>query len=250
MKLILTCCLLAFFVVTPSVGFCETITVSTIDWCPFICPSSSERPGLLVEYTRAAYEKAGYKVEFKDYPWTRAVKNVESGKTDAVLAPSKSEAPSLVYPEAEIGVQRFCFFSLQEDSWKYEKPESIINRRILHPQDVLPEELGEYKNKANLKSLPYNSNYLKQTTTMLQKGRTESVLMTYYSMIDYLNKNNLADKIKLSGCVSSAKLYLAFSPVPEKKKRNEKIITAFEKGIKELKKEDFFKKLLVKYKLD
>lgn len=252
--------ILWFFVAVPSFASSETIPsiasstkaihISTVDWCPFICPSSAENPGLLVEYTKAIFDRAGYNLNFEVFPWSRALINMRSGKSDALLAPAKSEAPDLIYPDTEIGVQRFCFFSLNGDPWLYERPESITNRKILYPRDVFPPELDEYKSSAILSKLTYSSNYLKQAIAMLKLGRIESVLMNYYPMIEYLNNHNLSDMIKLSGCVSSQKLYLAFSPVPEKKKNNEKLLTVFEERIAELKKEQFFQKLLVKYKLD
>ncbi len=244
------CMFVWFFIVVPSIGYSETINISTIDWCPFICPSNSEYPGLLVEYTKAIYSKTGLNVSFKVYPWSRAIKNTERGSSDALLAPAKNEAPKLVFPETEIGTQRFCFFSLKEDSWKYEKPESVIGKKILYPQDALPEVLKKFRKKAKFIKKPYSFDYLRQTTGMLQFGRTETVLMTYYSMVDYLNKNNLSDRIILSGCVTSQNLYLAFSPDPKKKKRVEKLIAIFERNIKILKREKYFEGLLSKYKLN
>jgi ABC-type amino acid transport substrate-binding protein len=146
-------------------GLCQTITIATIDWCPFICPNSKERPGLLVEYTKAIFERQGYQIEFKSYPWTRTIKMTKNGTVDAALAPAKSEAPDLIYPESNIGVQRFCFFKRKDDPWKYENPESITDKAIVYPQDALPDVLLSVKQKAlRIHARAYNEKYMLGTT--------------------------------------------------------------------------------------
>jgi len=237
------------FIVVPSIGYSEKIKISTIDWCPFICPDTPKYPGLLVEYTQAIYKKSGYDVTFESFPWSRAIINTNTGVTEALLAPAKNEAPNLIFPEVEIGTQRFCFFTLKGDSWKYEKPESVIGKEIIYPQDALPDVLKKFMSRATFRKKPYNENYLNQTTDMLLFGRTDTLLMTYYSMMNYLNKTKLSSRIKSSGCVASQKLYLAFTPDPKKKKLVEKLIKIFDREIKVLKKEKYFDKLLLKYKL-
>jgi len=116
---------------------------------------------------------------------------------------------------------------------------------------VLPEEIANIINKVKFSyKKPYSSNFLPLTTKLLLRKRHNTILMTKYSMIEFLNKNNLSDSIKLSGCVPRQKLYLAFSPDPKKQKKVKKLIKIFEKEITRLKKENYFQKLLKKYKID
>jgi len=230
---------------------CESIKIATIDWCPLICPNDAEKPGLLVEYTKAIFDRQGYHIKFTCYPWSRAINVTLKGDVDAVLAPAKSEAPELIYPESNIGVQRFCFFVRKEDTWKYQTPDSIIGRNIIHPQDALPTELFAVKHKAaRIDARSYNDKYMDGTTKQLQAKRYDSILMTYYSMIDFLQKNNLSDHIKFAGCVSSQNLYLAFSPHSQKQEFAKRLIDIFEREIKELQKNNYFENLLIKYNLD
>ncbi|MEH6347448.1 MAG: transporter substrate-binding domain-containing protein [Bermanella sp.] len=253
-------CILLFLLMFPSIGNSETtnirtinirtINISTIDWCPFICPSNAEKPGFLVEYTQAIFNKAGIKVRFTAYPWSRAILNTEQGATVALLSPAKEEAPSLVYPKTKISIQRHCFFSLTEDPWEYKKPASVIGKKILYPQDALPEPLEKFREQAQLTGLPYTKTYNRQATRMLQVGRVESIIMTYYTGSHYLNNNHLSEDIKVSGCIDSQDLYLAFTPNKNMKDKVKKIMAVFENGISELKKVNYFEGLLKKYKLD
>jgi len=100
--------LFLFFI--SSVLYCETIKIATIDWYPYCMTENEELPGLLVEYVQEIYSRAGINIEFEVVPWSRAIYYTEKGVADALLAPAKSEATNLVYPENKIGTQRFCFF--------------------------------------------------------------------------------------------------------------------------------------------
>ncbi len=241
---------LLFLLVFPSIGNSDTIKISTIDWCPFICPSNVDKPGFLVEYTQAIYNKAGYKVKFTAYPWSRAILKTEQGDTVALLSPAKEEAPNLIFPKTKISIQRHCFFSLTKHPWEYKKPASVTGKKILYPQDALPEPLERFRNQAQLTSLPYTKTYNRQATRMLQVGRVESIIMTYYTGSHYLNKKHLSEEIKVTGCIDSQDLYLAFTPNPGDKDKVEKLMEIFERGIKEFKKENYFEGLLKKYNLN
>jgi len=239
-----------FLFVFSSACYSETVSISVIDWCPFICPDSQDRPGLLVEYTKAILKRSGHDIKLNDFPWSRAVKTVEEGSMDAVLAPARSEAPTLMFPDEPIGTQRQCFFSLKESAWQYDKPESVIGKKIIHPQDVLPEILMPFSEKASFNSIQYSKHYIPRAISMLKASRIDSILMTYYSMYDYLNKNQLSGLFTLSGCVASEDLFLAFTPALEKKDRVMRLMADFDQSIKALKKESFFEGLLLKYGLN
>ena len=49
--------MVVFITCTPIAAFSETINIAAIDWCPFICPNDSEKPGLLLEYTKTIFKK-------------------------------------------------------------------------------------------------------------------------------------------------------------------------------------------------
>jgi polar amino acid transport system substrate-binding protein len=242
--------LLAYLTVGTSVIVsAETVNVATTHWCPFICVDDTKRPGLLVEFADAALKKAGYEANFKPYPWSRGIWNVTSGFSDALLAPAKNEAPGLVFPNVEIGAQRFCFFALKENTWIYDKPVSVVGKRVIYLQDALPEVLAEYKGKADFSARPYTTDFLDQTSSMLIAGRTEAVLMTYYSMRDYINVNDLADSIHSVGCLPEQKVYLAFTPDSKSKDKVTNMVIKLDKALRALYAENYFETLLVKYNL-
>ncbi len=251
MNHIFKCILIVYFIQTPSVLLSQTIKIATLDWCPYVCLSNDKYQGILVEYIKKIYDNAGYQIEFKEYPWSRAIVMTEAGAVDALLSPAKNEAPNLVFPETDIGIQRFCMFTLKEDLWKYVEPNSLSGRNIIYPQDALPEEIDSIVRKANFfYKRPYDSTFLPKSTELLLHKRYDTILMTYYAVLDYLNKNNLSNRIKVSGCVESQKIYLAFSPNQKKQKRIKQLIEIFEKENIQLKESNYFQKLLKRYQLD
>ena len=226
------------------------MNVATIDWCPFICPMSLSKPGLLVEYTKEVFIDAPIEINFEVYPWSRAIKLANEGKVDALLAPAKNEAPRLLFPDVEIGIQRFCFFSRQNDPWQYHNPESINKRTIIHPRDTLPTPLHQANLSADFITYPYNDNFLPTSTDILLKtDRVDTVMMTYYSMLHFLNSKQLTGKVRLSGCVSRQKLYLAFTPNKASRPKIEILMGYYHKNITKLKKKHYFSKLLKKYNI-
>lgn len=232
--------------------FCSTqclasITIATIDWCPFICPNNSEKPGLLVEYTKAIYADSGKQLNFVVYPWSRAIKMTNEGKVDALLSPAKNEAPHLLYPQQEIGLQQFCFFSRTEDPWDYQNLDSMNGRTIIYATDALPQIIKDADHKAIMVGYPYNDAYMPRATDILLKGRIDSFMMTSHSVLHFLSQNDLKSRIRLSGCVHQQKLYLAFSPAKNLSDKIQPLINLFDENISRLKADAYFDKLLQKY---
>ncbi len=230
--------------------YCETIKIATIDWYPYCTIDNNEQPGLLIEYVQTIYNRVGIEVEFEVLPWSRAIYYTEKGIVDALLAPSKNEAPNLVYPENIIGTQRFCFFNLANDPWVYTRPESVIGKSIIHVQGVLPEELKKFENDNIFIRKSYDKDFIKESIAFLFAEKIDSILLTDYTMINFLNDNGLMNLVKFAGCVTEENLYLAFSPLPSKKEYVDNLIEVFDREIKILIEEKYFEKLLEKYNMD
>jgi len=96
----------------------------------------------------------------------------------------------------------------------------------------------------------YDESFIKETIAFLFAKKIDSILLTDYTMTDYIKKNNFVNKVKLAGCVIEDNLYLAFSPLPSKKKYVDNLVEIFDREIEILIEEKFFENLLVKYNLD
>ena len=191
----------------------DTVSVSSIEWCPQLC-TEGNKPGYVMDTVNEIFRDSPYKLDVHTYPWTRAINQVESGRSHALLSPAKNEAPSLKFPEHEVGLQRMCFFTKSDSSWNYDGPESLSNMKIGIASDTSIEELNNFiaKNAKQFDFLPYGENYIKTSLKKLEKNRIDTFVFTLNSTKYKINELSLSNEYRDAGCVSSAKIYMAFTP--------------------------------------
>lgn len=228
----------------------DIFKVSAIDWCPQVCPNQPNRPGYLVEIIQGVFKESEYKVDIEFTPWSRAIYNVRKGKTDALLSPSKEEAPDLYYHEDPIAYQTHCFWKLKESKWTYTGVDSLKDIRIVIYKD---NPYGELINQANLlygKShfveLNYDKRYLDRSVALLKKKRAESFLFTANSVF-YSQRIKNINELALGKCIRKDKLWIPLTP--KKTKRIEKIKKFLDINIIKFKKTKNYDDILKKYNI-
>jgi len=228
----------------------EVIYIDAIDWCPQIC-LDPKRPGYVVELVKKIFENTRYQLKIKVYPWSRAIKNVSSGRADALLSPAKSEAPNLLYPKLHVGYQQMCFFTRYESNWRYDGINSLEGLQIGIAADTSIEELNDYvkSHPWQFQFQPYHERYLAQNIAKLEKGRMDTFLFTKNSTLFALHKLRKQGEIKEVGCVSKAPIYMAFTPVASKAGKTSVMMSVFNRNFSALKKTHFIKKLMASYHL-
>lgn len=228
----------------------EVIQIDAIDWCPQIC-LDPKHPGYVVELVRKIFENSQYQLNITIYPWSRAIKNVSSGRSDALLSPAKSEAPNLLYPKFPVGYQQMCFFNRYESFWHYDGVNSLKGMQIGIAIDTSIEELNGYvkSNPWQFQFQPYHERYLAQSIAKLQKDRMDAFLFTKNSTLFALHKLQKQGDIKVAGCVSKAPIYMAFTPSDIKRNKITSVMTVFDNNLNALKKTQYIKKLMASYHL-
>jgi len=228
----------------------EVIYIDAIDWCPQIC-LDPKHPGYVVELVKKIFEETQYELKIHIYPWSRAIKNVSTGKADALLSPAKSEAPNLLYPELAVGYQQMCFFTWYESDWRYDGINSLEGLQIGIATDTSIEELNAYvKNHPwQFQFQPYHERYLAQNIAKLEKGRMDTFLFTKNSTLFALHKLRKQGEFKEVGCVSKVPIYMAFTPVVSKVRKISAMMSVFDRKLSALKKTHYIKKLMASYHL-
>ena len=192
------------------------LNVASIDWCPQLCPEM-ERSGYITDTVEMIFRDSPFKLDIKTYPWSRSILLVKAGKKHALLSPAKKETPNLVYPRNEVGVQRMCFFTTKGSDWAYHGIESLKGQRIGIASDTSIQELTLYvaENKQQFQYMPYNETYIEQSLKKLKLNRIDTFLFTYNTTVYEMKKTGVMSDYKAAGCVSLAKVYMAFSPNPD-----------------------------------
>lgn len=93
-------------------------------WCPFACDSKAKDLGFQTEIIKASLESQGFKVEYKNLPYDRAISDLKKGKLDAITGPFREEVPFATFPENISSATIFCVYTSPKSKWKYTGPKS------------------------------------------------------------------------------------------------------------------------------
>ncbi len=248
-KTITFCCL--FLLLEISSVCAETLKIAAIDWCPQLC-SNNQDAGYVTDTVNQIFKDSPYELDITTYPWSRAIHLVRHGEAHALLSPARAEAPDLLYPENEIGIQRMCFFTKADSQWSYSGIESLNGMRIGIAYDTSIEELNSYvkANKRQFVFSPYNETYIGRSLKMLDYGRFDTFLFTYNSTVYEMKMNGAADNYRSAGCVSTAKIFMAFSPHKSKKNLVHRLMSYFDEKMTGLKNSGLIEQIMNRYVLE
>jgi len=222
-----------------SIAIAENVHVAAIDWCPQLC-SDENKPGYVNEITELIFVGSQYKLLIETFSWSRAIHQVKVGESFALLSPAKAEAPGLIYPSNEIGVQRMCIFIPANNKWRYSGAESLKKLRIGIASDASIEALNPYVNDKsfNFQPMHYDKNFIAKNIKMIAANRLDAFIFTQNTTRHQLNKMGINQNYINAGCVSEEKIYMAFSSDQSlagkvnalKKYFDEKIIDLYRSG--------------------
>ena len=226
------------------------VKVAAIDWCPQICPEQ-ENKGYIVEIMEAIFEHSDYRLTIQYFPWSRAIKGVEQGSFEVLLAPAKKEAPHLVYPEQPIGFQQMCFFTLVGNPWQYTGPDSLLKQRVGIAIDTSIVELNEWRllHPEVFQYQPYHERFIKQNVGKLSKHRIDSFIFTRNST-NYSLKVDQVTNVRNAGCVGKEAVYSALTPSKNTEIDIDKLKVFIDKRLIELSREHRIKEIKSKYAIE
>ncbi|MFY0640551.1 MAG: transporter substrate-binding domain-containing protein [Bermanella sp.] len=193
------------------------IILATTNWCPYACPNSEELPGIAYEYIQATLKQLDMDVDIKFYPWTRAIKEVESGRAHGLLTAVREEAPDFVFTNTPTMSYRVCFFSNKDSQWRY-KGVSSLNTVTLGAIKGYgyDSDIDEYIRNAKSNEavqLISGGKEIPRFINMLDLNRIDAFLDDQYvaAWEAKTHRIDLAD-YQNAGCLSENPFFIAFSP--------------------------------------
>lgn len=72
----------------PSADDRPTLILAADDWCPFNCAPDAAQPGYLVEFAAQVAAANGYRLDYRQMPWSQALALAGSGKVQGVIGAS------------------------------------------------------------------------------------------------------------------------------------------------------------------
>ena len=228
----------------------KVVTIVSDVWCPYNCDAANREQGFMIDVTREILSRVGYDVRYVNQTWSAALSDVASGRMDAVVGSSQSEAKDLVLAGEPLGENRTCFFTREDDPFVYRQGMSLLSRRVgaiagyLYG-DPIDSYLKEHRADYNQVQFVVGDKPLLQNIRKLKASRIDTVIENA-AVRDFSVRKYLIAGIRNGGCDEPVSLYIAFSPKREDAGR---LADAMSKGIRELRKKGRMHDILVRYGL-
>ncbi len=214
------------------------------NWAPYGFEENGVQKGMDLEVVNAVFKKMGRSVKFEIYPWKRCISMIEQKTTDMILdisiTPERREF--LYYPDEPISIGTTVFFIKKNKKISFSKLEDLYKLRIGAMSGY------EYCDEIDQSPIGKNAvrlNKLEQSFNMLFEDRIDAVIEV--DAVGYYTANNMKiiDKINI---IPKAKYctggnYLAFA----KKPGLDRISAQFSRELKEFKKTEKYKQILLRY---
>lgn len=219
-----------FMFLSLQISAAEKITLANGEWAPYLS-QELKHYGYLSQIVTEAFAEEGIDVEYAFLPWKRGFEEARQGRHDGSLVwgYNKERAESFLYSDvvAELGTS---LFHQKGKVIKIEKPEDLKN---YHIGGVIGYAYGveELEREGNVTIDRIGSdvgNYRK-----LAAGRLDIVLEDTEAGYCVINKYGLQDKIVASPDILHARNYHLI--ISKKSPEADKLILAFNKGLKKLK---------------
>ena len=234
---------LFMLVVISSANAGEKIVLTTLDWEPYIGQSMKQN-GYVAVLVKEAFRRGGYNAEFKFYSWTRTVGLAKAGKVDGYFPEYYNEAAksyskfSIPFPGGPIG-----FFKLKKNKIRYKTL-----------KDLKPYKIGVVRGYVNTKEFD-SASYLKKEPVKdeltnfkkLVAGRIDLLVADKFVGLELIKKHmpEKAAQIEfISKTLEEKDLYVCIS---KKGRDSDKIVKAFNSGLKKMKADGTVTKILKQF---
>ena len=235
----------------------NTLTVNFVgnNWCPQHCIDNKKNPGYLVEIAQASLKVSNINSTMTFEPWLRAIKNVKDGTYDGLLTPAQSEEKDLIRHKISLASQRFCFYAKKSDKLVLNNLQDFKNKFIAFTKgNNLGSEFMDFinskENNVKLsKIISNNSEFAPRVFKFLLKRNIDAIAITEDFGDYYLGKNpEIKQLVEKQYCTKEEFLHVGLSPknIP----RSRVIATHIDIGLKKIKENGTYNKILNKYFLN
>lgn len=201
----------------------DTIRLVADPWCPYNCEPGSERAGFMVDIARTIFKAHGYRVEYHQRPWVRALQDTRNGEFHGVIGATRLEAPDFIFPNLAQGQMANAFWTLADSPWQYHESGSLEGQYLAviagySYGDAIESMLQDESYRSYITEL-HGVTPLKNGLKMLERGRIQVLLEDEHVMRYQLRQSGQMQKFKQAGIVpaepEAARVYIAFSPSHE-----------------------------------
>jgi len=229
----------------------DFFTFAANEWCPQQCEHEPNYQGYVVEILAAALNevKASYKIEW--VPWSRGLDMVRRGQIDGMLGPTVEGFPEFHFGKESIGHQEYCFYTNRDSKWTFTKPEDLFGQNIAYLKESGLGSLEDFitKNKKKIKTHEFvlSDNVISIEFQFLAKKRCDAVILTSDAVQYSIGRKIIPNQFRSAGCLGKETLAVGFSKVNFA--RSQKISNMLDDGLRKIKSNGEYNKILKKYNM-
>lgn len=241
----------SLIIMNQAVAADKILRLKSDPWCPFNCEDKAKNLGIVVDIAKTILEKKGYKVDYQNVNFARALKETRSGENDGIAGCGKEDAPDFIFPEVPQTETTYNYFALSESKFNYKNISSVAGHKIgvINSYSYDKETTDEIQKKNPSFVVVSGDAGLAQLIKMLDSKHIDAIVESGAVFSNYLiDKKIDIKKYKFVGAPvqEPQQLFICLSPKLAKSKEIAKLITD---GMKELKKSGELNKIIQKYNL-
>ena len=253
MKFSLFICFTLLLLLTPDIKS-DTINVKFVgnNWCPQHCIDNKTSPGYLVEIAQEALRASNIESSMTFEPWLRAIVNVKNGTYDGLLTPAQSEEKDLLRHKISLAGQRFCFYTKKSNNITLNNLQDFNNKSIAFTKgnnlgSTFMNFIKDKKNSITLTQLvSNNSEFAPRVFRFLLARNVSAIAITEDFGNHYLGQNpDIKKLVEKKYCTKEEPLHIGLSP--NNIHRSKVIATYIDIGLKKIKEDGTYDKILNKY---
>ncbi|MEY9543146.1 polar amino acid transport system substrate-binding protein [Bradyrhizobium diazoefficiens] len=242
----------AFLAIWPNSGgvaFAQNqkLSVVFLDYPPYMYEENGKVVGLVVDVEKEAFEKAGYDVEFRIVPWSRALQEVKDGTSDVLASAGRTpdREQFLDYVDEPLYFSEMVLFVKKDRLLPYTGDLAELKEVVIGAVNNI--SYGAKFDDAVRAGRFQHLEYVNSTALNIGKliaGRTDAMVAQRLVGVAELKKTNDLDKVKvLSPPIEVGLSFTAFS----KAKPLGVARAEFEKQLKLMKEDGRYQKIYEKY---
>lgn len=227
--------------------FGKALEIAVDVWHPYEDISDQQAPGFSTEVIKNVFQSMGVKLNLKEYPWARGLKNVYEGISDALFTafPSEERRRHCYYPDEPLAIEKWVLFIRNEEkhNFLFRSYEDLKDKSIgvLRGASVSEEFWAFVKRHKNYQEVTVDElNFEK-----LMLGRIDCVVTSHSNGMVLVRKKGLKGKVVplLTRIIKEDNLYIIFS----KKTINPDFVKDFSRELRNFKKTEEYLRIYEKY---
>ncbi len=225
--------IILFLFISPVFSSEKTIVLATLDWEPYI-GKNLKKQGYVAQIVKESFNRVGYKVQFKFYPWSRSLMLAKLGVVDGYFPEyysKKVESHSKFSKPFKGGP--LGFFKNSTSTINYKKLEDLKSYKIGVVKDYI--NTLEFDNASYLKKESVSSDIL--NVRKLLAGRIDLFVADKFVALHLLEQDSPNKKSQLEFIEPALEIKELYVCISNLSKNADIKLYDFNKGLEQIKKD-------------